>query len=68
MAQSKRQPLTRPELVQLDQLVQGSSELAIADAIGTTRLTVARARLGCRLVTPSREKIRAFLGSASAAV
>lgn len=63
MAQSKLQTLSRTEQVQLDQLVQGSSELAVADAIGTTRLTVARARLGCRLQTPSREKIRAYLGS-----
>ena len=61
MGHLKLQPLSRVDRALLDDRVEDQSELAVAQAARTTRLAIARARLGLRLKTPTREKICAFL-------
>lgn len=61
----KREPLTRIEQAQLHHYSESMGELALAEAAGVTRLAISRGRLGERLNTPTRSKLRRFLSAGS---
>jgi hypothetical protein len=57
----KLRPLSARDRHRLEGESQRFTERDLADAIGTSRLTIARARLGERLRKRSRVKIAAYL-------